>query len=171
MGIIRSFPIINHSSSTVRIILEQKNFSKKSYLYRDWTWDPRTLVALVLKWHAFPTELPWQVLIDGYLTPLLFVYQLTFGLKRIQLKLIEHDYIRIFKVSVFQSMRISTVGKAWNCNRRATSVLGCQVWSQLEVTFLLNLFCSKTRMIYFSETSIALKFGHKLLIMNHITVM
>ena len=129
------------------------------------------LVALLLKWHAFPTELPWQVLIDGYLTPLLFMYQLTFGLKRIQLKLIEHDYIRIFKVSVFQAMRISTVGKAWNCNRRATNVLGCQVWSLLEATFLLNLFCSKSRMIYFSETLIALTFGHKLLIMNHITVM
>ena len=62
--------------------------------------------------HAYPTANS-QVLIEGSLTPLLFVYQLTFGRRgteRIYLKLIEHDYIRIFKVSVFQAMGISTVG-------------------------------------------------------------
>ena len=32
-----------------------------------------------LQSHAFPTELSWQVLIEGSLTPL-FVHHLTFGL-------------------------------------------------------------------------------------------
>ena len=40
------------------------------------------LIVLLLQSHAFPTELSWQVSIKGYLTPLLFVHQLTFGLKR-----------------------------------------------------------------------------------------
>ena len=40
-----------------------------------------TLVAPQLQSHAFPTELSWQVLIEGYLTPFFFVHQLTFGLK------------------------------------------------------------------------------------------
>ena len=64
---------------------------------------------------ALPTELSGQVLIEGSLTPLLFVHQLTFGLRgteKIQLKSIEHDYIRIIEDSVFQAMGISTVGKA-----------------------------------------------------------
>ena len=53
------------------------------------------------------------MLIEGSLTPLLFVHQLTFGL-RIYLKSIGPDYIRIFKMSVFQAMGIRTVGKAVN---------------------------------------------------------
>ena len=47
--------------------------------------------------------------------------------------------------------------KAWDCNRKATTVLGPQVESHLEVTFLLNLFeyntGSAARIIYFRETS------------------
>ena len=39
---------------------------------------PVTL-ALLLQSHAFPTEPSWQVLIEKYLTPLLFVHQLVFG--------------------------------------------------------------------------------------------
>ena len=52
----------------------------------------------------------WQVLVKGSLTPFLFVQQLTFVLKSV-----EYDYIRIFKVSDFQAMGISIVGKAWDC--------------------------------------------------------
>ena len=69
---------------------------------------------LCLQSHAFPSEVSWQVLIEGSLTPLLFVHHLTFELRRterIQLKSIEHDYIRIIKISVFQAMGITTVGK------------------------------------------------------------
>ena len=36
---------------------------------------------LCLQSQAFSTELSWQVLIEGSFTPLLFVQQLTFGLK------------------------------------------------------------------------------------------
>ena len=39
------------------------------------------MVALLLQSQSFPTELSWQKLIEGYLAPLLFVHQLTFGLK------------------------------------------------------------------------------------------
>ena len=35
---------------------------------------------LYLQSHAFPSELSWQALIEGSLTRLLFVHQLTFGL-------------------------------------------------------------------------------------------
>ena len=59
----------------------------------------------------------------------------------------EHDYIRIFKISVFQTMGISTVGKAWDCNRRLTKALVSQAQSPVEVTFLLNLFCSDTILV------------------------
>ena len=55
-----------------------------------------------------------QVLIQGSLTQLFFMHQLTFGLRgteRILLKSIEHDYIRIIKVSVFPEMGISKIGK------------------------------------------------------------
>ena len=49
--------------------------------------------------------------------------------------------------SVFQAMGISTVGKAWDCKHKKwalQTVLGSRVQSLLEVTFLLNLFCSNT---------------------------
>ena len=39
------------------------------------------------------------------------MHQLTFGL--IYLKSIEHDYVKIIKVSVFQA--INTVREAWDC--------------------------------------------------------
>ena len=42
-----------------------------------------TLLALLLQSHVFPNELSWQVLIEGYLTPLLFVHQLNFELNRV----------------------------------------------------------------------------------------
>ena len=51
-------------------------------------------------------------------------------------------------------MGISTVGKARDCNRRATKVLGSQVQSLLDVTFLLNLFCSKTILAVLPELTI-----------------
>ena len=38
----------------------------------------------------------------------------------------------------------SSVGKAWNCNRKANKVLGSQVQSLLEVICLLNFFCFNT---------------------------
>ena len=53
------------------------------------------------------------MLIDGSLTPSLFVHQLTFGLG-IYMKSIGPDYIRIFIILVFQAMGIRTVGKAVN---------------------------------------------------------
>ena len=53
----RSLPKINHSGSTVRIGLEQNKFSKKITSTRDWIWDPRTFVALLLQSHAFPAVL------------------------------------------------------------------------------------------------------------------
>ena len=58
------------------------------------------------------TELSWQVLIEGYLTPLLFVHQLTFGVEDKAENNRAKLYIRTFKVSAFQAMGISTVGKA-----------------------------------------------------------
>ena len=48
---------------------------------------------------AFLTEITWQVLIEGYLISLLFVHQLTSGFM-IELKSIELDCIKIYKVSV-----------------------------------------------------------------------
>ena len=64
-------------------------------------------------------------LIEGYLTPFIFCAS------------IEHDYIRIFKVSVFQAMGNVTVGKAkseHNSPRFAGS-------TPVRGNFLLNLFC------------------------------
>ena len=91
-------------------------FSKKVTSKWDRTFDPRTVVITsCVQPHALPTGLSGQVLIEGPLTQLLFVHQLTFGLRgteRIQLKSIQHDYIRIIKVLDFQAMGISTVGKA-----------------------------------------------------------
>ena len=75
----------------------------------------------MLQSHALPTELSGQVLLEGTWTPLLFVHQLTIelgGTERIKLKSIEHDYIRIIKVLVFQAIGISTVGKAWECKQK-----------------------------------------------------
>ena len=55
------------------------------------------------------------MLIEGYL--ILFVHQLSFWLlAEINIASIEHYYIKIFKVSVFQAMEISTVGKPWYYN-------------------------------------------------------
>ena len=85
-----------------------------------------------------------QGLIEGSLTQLLFVHQLTFGLRgteRIELKSIEHDYIRIFKVSVFQAMGIRAVGYAWDWKYYTHRVEGS---SPLKGYFLSNLLCFNT---------------------------
>ena len=87
------------------------------------------------------SELSWQVLIEEF-----FVHQLTFGV-------LEH-ILGSLKFSVFQAIGISTVGKAWDYNRRATKVLGSEVQSLLGVTFLVNLFCSNTILAALPEWSI-----------------
>ena len=47
--------------------------------------------------------------------------------------------IRGFNMTILESLK----SQSWKqCNRRATKVLGSQVQALLEVTFLLNLFCS-----------------------------
>ena len=66
---------------------------------------------MCLQSHAFPTELTWQELRGE-------IFNSTFVCASIDfwtlLKSIEHDYVKIIKVSVFQAMGISTVGKAWD---------------------------------------------------------
>ena len=53
----RRIPKIDRSGSSARIVLEKNKFSKKVTSNRDWNWDSRTLVALLLQSHAFPTVL------------------------------------------------------------------------------------------------------------------
>ena len=48
----------------------------------------------------------------------------------------------------------SSVWKAWDCNRRTAKVLGAQVQYLLEVTFLLNLFCSNIILAVLPELSV-----------------
>ena len=64
-GNIRGFPEVDHSGIDARIVLEQNKF-----------------LTSCVQSHAFlPTELSGQVLIQGSLTQLVFVHQLTFGLR------------------------------------------------------------------------------------------
>ena len=55
---------------------EQNKFSKNGYLH----WG-LNLGPLVIHSDAFLTHLTPQVLIEGYLTSLLLLYQLTFGIR------------------------------------------------------------------------------------------
>ena len=60
--------------------IRAKKIQQKSTSDRDITYN-WSAHFLCLQSDAFPTELSWQVLIEGYLTPLLFVHQLAFGLR------------------------------------------------------------------------------------------
>ena len=65
--------------------------------------------------------------------------------------LIEHDYRKIIKFSVFQAMGISTVGKAWDYTPEvSTEVIGLWVLS----LFCWILFCSNTILASIPEWSI-----------------
>ena len=46
----RGFSEVDHSDSAARIVLEQNKFSKKVSSERNWTWDPSTLVPLLLSY-------------------------------------------------------------------------------------------------------------------------
>ena len=52
-----------------------------------------------------------EVVIEGYRTLLLFFHQLTFGLKSIKLKSIEHDYIRTLSLSLTSYAKFSQSGR------------------------------------------------------------
>ena len=65
-----------------RTVLEQSKIQQKVTSNRDRTLDSRTVVLTsCVQSHVLQTELSGQVLIEGSLTQLLFVYQLTFGLR------------------------------------------------------------------------------------------
>ena len=67
------------SDSSARIVLEQNKFSKKLPLIRIASSSRGSSAHfLCLQSHTFTTELSYQVLIEGYLTQLLFVCQLAF---------------------------------------------------------------------------------------------
>ena len=77
------------------------------------------------------------------------------------MKSIEHNFIRIIKVSVFQAKGSSTVGKAWDCTEEvSTTVPGSRVQVRgsffAEIILLQNNSGIDARMIYFRETSIAM---------------
>ena len=77
----RGFPKVDHSGICARIVLEQNKSTKKKELPLTGL-EPLTVVLTsCVQSHAFlPTELSGQVLIQGSLTELLFMHQLTFGL-------------------------------------------------------------------------------------------
>ena len=75
------FSEIDHSDSSARIVSEQNKFSENITSNRDWTCDPRTVVVTSCVYSLLHSRLSWQVLIEGSLTPLLFVHQLTFWLR------------------------------------------------------------------------------------------
>ena len=77
----RGFPKIDKIGIDSRFILKNE-FSKKGTSNRDRTLHPRTVVLTCVQTHALPTEVSGQVLIEGSLTQLLFMHQLTFGLRR-----------------------------------------------------------------------------------------
>ena len=70
----RVFPQVDDSDSSARIVLEQIKSVKKFLLTGIETVTLGLKCFLCLQYHAFPTELSWQVLIEGYLTPLFFVH-------------------------------------------------------------------------------------------------
>ena len=152
----RGFPKGDHSGIGARIVLEQYKFTKKATSNRTWTLNPRTVVLTsCVQSHAFlPTELSGQMLIQGSLTQLLCInWLLDFrGTERILLKSIKHDYIRIIKVSVFQAVGISSWQEG--CTQdMSTTVLGSRVQVLLQVSFLVNLFCSNTILASMPEWS------------------
>ena len=69
-------------------------------------------------------------------------------------KLIENDHKRIIKVSVFQAMGSSTVGKAWEQEVSTTDSTRVKGSSPVEVSFLLNLFFCNTILADLTEWSI-----------------
>ena len=78
----------------IKYVGKSKKSQQKSNF--QWYW-PGTSCVL--------TELTWQVLIEEYLTLLLFIHWLIdIWTYMIQLKSIEDDYIRILKLSVLQAM-------------------------------------------------------------------
>ena len=84
------------------------------------------------------------------------MHQLTFGL-RIYLKSIGPDYIRIFKISVFQAIGIRTVGKAINTRSEHYSPgVTIPVKGNFFAEFILLQYNSGriARMIYFRKNSI-----------------
>ena len=101
-----SFPVIHKVGNLVILVSlcseGQINVSKKFVSSGIWTCYAKTLVF----------SFPCLVLIKGFFTLILFVHQRLLDLEeqRIQLKSIEHDYIKIFNVSILQEIRISTDG-------------------------------------------------------------
>ena len=57
---------------------EQNKFNKNSYLQWGWNLGPPPFLS-----NALLFESTWQVLVESNLTSLLFMHQLTFGLRRL----------------------------------------------------------------------------------------
>ena len=107
------FSLIDHSASSAKIVLEQNKFSKKVTSNRDLTPNPMTAHFLCLQSHAFPilASVNW-----GIFNSTLVCASIDF------LDLEDLAEIRIIKVSVFQAMGISTVGKAWDWKHKKWSL-------------------------------------------------
>ena len=85
MYVNRGFPEVDHSSSSARTVSEENKFSKKLPLIRIKSMTLRLHIVLTSHLYSLmPSQLSYLgklvVLIQGSLTLLLFMHQLTFGL-------------------------------------------------------------------------------------------
>ena len=116
-----NFPVSRKSSFSVNrsfcqicqnCIKSRKKFSKNLTSNRNWTLDPRTVSTAhflsLMPYHCARSHClkDWDFN-DPYIV-MLYWFQLNPLSSSVQ-KSIKHDYIRIFKVSVFQAMGSSTV--------------------------------------------------------------
>ena len=108
----RGFPKVDHSGINARIVLEQINSTKKNSSNRTLTLDPRTVYTVhFLSLIPYPCARShclkdWDFN-DPYIA-MLYWFQLNPLSPSKSKKLIEHDYIRIIEVTVFQGMGSST---------------------------------------------------------------
>ena len=109
----RGFPKVDHSGIDARIVLEQINSAKnKTTSNRNWTLNPRTVsTAHFLSLMPYPCARSHHLkdwdFNDPYIA-MVYWFQLNPLSSSKSKKSIEHDYIRIIKVSVFQAMGSST---------------------------------------------------------------
>ena len=139
-----TFPKADHSGNDARIVLRQNKFSKKVTSNRDWTLK---LMMVVFLHSCLSNYANCQVLIEGSLTPPLFVH--LYLLERIQQKKTWYR-VRIFKVSVFQEMGIDIAGWAWDLKYYIHRVEGS---SPVKGSLLPHLFCSNTILAFLPEWS------------------
>ena len=115
---------------------KSQKISNKSYLQWGLNLGPLVFYSI-----AFLTELTWQVLIEGYLTSLLFVHQLTFGLGWFVILDFQCSNLLV-TFSKWRNFRLinklDETSSAWTKRFLKLPTTTCQRQSNFQILFLSN---------------------------------